>query len=572
MFARSRQGVAPLPCLMGLLGLLSLLSCHSRKQESVHELPDTTGLAVLKLTDLFTDSLFVEYWLQKHREDSSVKVATREFYYRRSYRYAWFTPDGPSERARAFLNILRNVGPTSSASDTVSWAAMAAEADSVLATPGPASPDAAADIGLTALYFSFTRHEFEGLPEEDLRRLEWFIPRKKVDWVQLLDSSLRASETVVAWQGPMFHQYDRLLQVLARYRVIRDAGGWQVVDPSVLALKKGATDSVLLGLRVRLRQSGDLRDSSASPRFDDSLALAIRRFRLRHGLSGEERLDSAVLRLLNLPVDSGIRTLLLNLERCRWVPEDPSGRHIVVNIPAFRLYAFSDSGFAWSTRVIVGKTGTATTIFTGSIRTLVLNPTWTVPRKIVYKEIIPMQRADPGYLSRNKMDLLRSSDMKRSVSPGKVDWNTAGPGNFPYVVRQRSGDWNALGRYKFLFPNSYDIYLHDTPSRQLFERSERTFSHGCIRVAQPERLARFVLSGDSVWNDRKLEEERKKGKEQFVPLKRPVPVSIVYFTTWVDEEGILQEREDVYGHDRRLAELLFNIPVSVYRDTSVAAE
>ena len=220
----------------------------------------------------------------------------------------------------------------------------------------------------------------------------------------------------------MFHQYDRLIRVLASYRSIRASGGWQLVDPVVLMARVGDADSSIAQLRKRLLQSDDLQDTSTSDLYDDALALAIKRFRLRHGLNGEAKLDSATLRLLNLPVDSGIRTILLNLERCRWVPEDPIGRHLVVNIPAFRLYAFSDSGFAWSTRVIVGKVGTATTIFTGSIRTLVLNPTWTVPRKIVYEEIIPAQRANADYLTRNKMDLFRPADLSHPVNPKKIDW------------------------------------------------------------------------------------------------------------------------------------------------------
>lgn len=366
----------------------------------------------------------------------------------------------------------------------------------------------------------------------------------------------------------MFHQYERLLKVLARYQAIRAAGGWVSVDASLLGATKGLTDSAVFSLRQRLLQSGDLRDSALDLRFDDSLALAVRRFRLRHGLSGEVSVDSMTLRLLNLPIDSGIRTLLINLERCRWVPEDPLGPHVVVNIPAFRLYVFSDTGFAWSTRVIVGKTGTATTIFTGAIRTLILNPTWTVPRKIVYEEIIPAMRSNPTYLARNKMELFRSSNLTRAVNPEKIDWEKAGPGNFPYVVRQRSGAWNALGRYKFLFPNSFDIYLHDTPSKQLFERSARTFSHGCIRVAEPEKLARFVLEHDSLWPEERVSSILEKGRETYIPLRRTVPVSIVYFTAWVDEEGLLQEREDVYGHDRRLASVLFGSTITLQTDSS----
>lgn len=557
MIGRHDQRTIGISSLSLLVVVLLLSSCHRHTEEKARSVPDTTGLAVLKKTDLFTDSSFVESWLGAQRVDSLARIATREFYYQRYYRFAWFTPEGPSERARAFLNAIQQAAASATTEDTASWSAMTVYADSLLSSWSHDSIDASRDIGMTALYFSYTHREFEGLPEEDLQRLEWFIPRKKVDWVQMLDSSIRSAGVAVPWQGPMFHQYDRLIRVLASYRSIRASGGWQLVDPVVLMARVGDADSSIAQLRKRLLQSDDLQDTSTSDLYDDALALAIKRFRLRHGLNGEAKLDSATLRLLNLPVDSGIRTILLNLERCRWVPEDPIGRHLVVNIPAFRLYAFSDSGFAWSTRVIVGKVGTATTIFTGSIRTLVLNPTWTVPRKIVYEEIIPAQRANADYLTRNKMDLFRPADLSHPVNPKKIDWKKAGPGSFPYIVRQRSGSWNALGRYKFLFPNSYDIYLHDTPSRQLFERSERTFSHGCIRVAQPERLARFVLSGDSLWTEERLAGELDLGKERFIPLLNKVPVSIVYFTSWVDEDGILQEREDIYGHDRKLADVLF---------------
>ncbi len=569
MVGRCNQRAIGFSSVILLVVLFQLFSCRHSPEEKQRPMPDTTGLAVLKKTDLFTDSLRVESWLSGRGLDSVISASVREFYYQRSYRYAWFTPQGPSERALAFSNTLQNARAGSTLSDSGSWSFMAAQADSLLASWNADSGDVSCDLGLTALYFAYTRREFEGLPEEDLRRLEWFIPRKKVDWVQMLDSILRSSGTAAPWQGPMFHQYYRLIRVLEQYRAIRASGGWQWVDADLIEKRKGDDDSSIANLRKRLVQSGDLLDTSKASLYDDSLVAAIKRFRLRHGLNGDAKVDSATLRLLNWPVDSGIRTLLLNLERCRWVPEDPIGRHLVVNIPAFRLYAFNDSGYAWSTRVIVGKTGTATTIFTGSIRTLVLNPTWTVPRKIVYEEIIPAQRANADYLVQNKMDLFRPSDLSHPVSSKKVDWKKAGPGNFPYIVRQRSGSWNALGCYKFLFPNSYDIYLHDTPSRQLFERSDRTFSHGCIRVSQPERLARFVLDGDSLWTEERLSNELELGRERFVPLLSAIPVSIVYFTAWVDEDGILQEREDVYGHDRKLADVLFKPAVFTPSDSSL---
>ncbi|MBP7269427.1 MAG: hypothetical protein KBB38_03915, partial [Bacteroidia bacterium] len=297
-----------------LVVVLLLSSCHRHTEEKARSVPDTTGLAVLKKTDLFTDSSFVESWLSAQRIDSLARIATREFYYQRNYRFAWFTPEGPSERARAFLNTIQQAAASATTEDTASWSAMTVYADSLLSLWSPDSIDASRDIGMTALYFSYTHREFEGLPEEDLQRLEWFIPRKKVDWVQMLDSSIRSAGVAVPWQGPMFHQYDRLIRVLASYRSIRASGGWQLVDPVVLKARVGDADSSIAQLRKRLLQSGDLQDTSTSDRYDDSLALAIKRFRLRHGLNGEAKLDSATLRLLNLPVDSGIRTILLNLE------------------------------------------------------------------------------------------------------------------------------------------------------------------------------------------------------------------------------------------------------------------
>jgi murein L,D-transpeptidase YcbB/YkuD len=244
-------------------------------------------------------------------------------------------------------------------------------------------------------------------------------------------------------------------------------------------------------------------------------------------------IGQAVLREMNKPLSFRIRQILVNMERTRWMGSDPKGDHLVVNIPQFQLMVYENDTVSWSCRVVVGKEANKTAIFQGALKYIVFSPYWNVPPGIMTKEILPELRKNPNYLDRLNME-----------------WHGDG-------IRQRPGPSNALGKVKFLFPNSFNMYLHDTPAKFMFNQEKRAFSHGCIRVAEPRKLAIHLLKGDPSWSVSRIDSAMNAGTEKYVVLKKTVPVSIVYFTAWADEKGRIHFRDDIYNRDERLMEMIF---------------
>jgi murein L,D-transpeptidase YcbB/YkuD len=269
------------------------------------------------------------------------------------------------------------------------------------------------------------------------------------------------------------------------------------------------------------------------------------------GMKTDGILNQSVLNALNVSPKQRIQKILVNMERLRWVPIDPTSDHIVVNIPQFKMMVYDSGRLDWSCNVVVGKPGTSTVIFTKDLKYVVFSPYWNVPPGILRNEVLPgIRRGGNSYLARQNMEIVNSSG--KVVSPGAVNLSRGG-----FTVRQKPGGQNSLGKVKFLFPNEYNIYLHDTPAKYLFGQDKRSFSHGCIRISEPKKLAMWLLRGDSSWTEKKIDEAMNAGKEKYVTVKGKVPVYIVYFTAFVDEKGRLNFRDDVYGHDAKLAATLF---------------
>jgi murein L,D-transpeptidase YcbB/YkuD len=257
------------------------------------------------------------------------------------------------------------------------------------------------------------------------------------------------------------------------------------------------------------------------------------------GLNQDGVITAALINKLNVPVKERIRQLLINLERMRWAPEQqPQGNLIIVNIPEFRLHLFNNAKKVFNIDIVVGKAAHSTVIFTDVLKYIVFSPYWNVPPGIVKNEILPAMKRNRNYLTKNNMEQTGYSD------------------GLP-VIRQNPGGANALGRVKFIFPNSYNIYFHDTPAKSLFKEETRAFSHGCIRLGEPEKLAAYLLRNQTEWTTQKMDEAMSASKEKWVTLKEPVPVFITYFTAWIDGEGLLNFRDDIYGHDKNLAKHLF---------------
>ncbi|WP_345949350.1 L,D-transpeptidase family protein [Mucilaginibacter sp. PAMB04274] len=240
---------------------------------------------------------------------------------------------------------------------------------------------------------------------------------------------------------------------------------------------------------------------------------------------------------MNIPLNKRIEQLMINMERCRWLPSGLDGDYLGVNVPEFKLHVYHADSLLWSCNVVVGQTVHQTTLFYGEVKYVVFSPYWNIPPGILKNEVIPGMKADENYLSKHNMEV--------------TGYQSGVP-----AVRQRPGPANSLGLVKFLFPNNYNIYLHDTPSKSLFGENSRAFSHGCIRVGEPARLANFLLKNDPAWNESKIDRAMHAGKEQYVTLNTKIPVFITYLTAFVDRQGKLNFRDDIYRLDGKLTKML----------------
>ncbi|MGV1100395.1 L,D-transpeptidase family protein [Thiovibrio sp. JS02] len=342
-----------------------------------------------------------------------------------------------------------------------------------------------------------------------------------------------------------------LQDALAHHRKLAETGGWPAVPPGS-ALREGMRDERIPLLRSRLAASADLAPDAptADALFDSVLAEAVRRFQKRHGLHDDGVVGVKTLAALNVPISERLRQLTVNLQRCQPLPERLAQRHLLVNIADFTLTLYENGNPILDMPVIVGRTYRQTPVFNGVISSLVLNPAWEVPHSIAIKDILPKARKNPAYLPQHNFQIFQGWDRKApEIDPATIDWSRLGPGNFPYRLRQRPGPDNALGRLKFLFPNKYDVYLHDTPARELFRKEARTFSSGCIRVADPLALAVALLRDSPLAGPEALNEALATGKTRQISLPHPIDVHIVYMTAWVDRGGILQFRSDIYHRD-----------------------
>lgn len=392
------------------------------------------------------------------------------------------------------------------------------------------------DLMLSNLFLFYAGKVYTGVDNETSTALEWLLPRKEVSYENILDSVLLNPGIVRKDSILMFRQYFKLRDVLQKYRAIEKNGGWKPVDidPKVKAYKPGDTSKVIRQIREHLFITGDLAENNLSNKYDDELVAVVKKYQLRHGKNQQSAITASLINEMNVPVDDRIKKIIVNMERCRWIsPEIVKAQELVfVNIPSFMLYFNRNDLRVLESPVVVGKTMNKTVIFSGNMSSVVFSPYWNVPNSIIEKEIKPGIKKDPNYLAKHNME-----------------WNGG-------QVRQKPGKKNSLGQVKFIFPNSNNIYLHDTPSKSLFAKESRAFSHGCIRVAKPRDLAIKILENDPEWTVDKIDAAMKSGKEKWVTVKPKIPVYIGYFTAWVGENGEINFYEDIYKRDDRLYDIL----------------
>jgi murein L,D-transpeptidase YcbB/YkuD len=375
-----------------------------------------------------------------------------------------------------------------------------------------------------------------------------WVPRND-NLVQIINDAIDANtiEALPNLLSPPHHEYVTLKAMLGKYRLIGEKGGWSPL-PVTLSLKPGESDPSVVVLRKNLVITGDLKAATSdNAEFDNELVEAVRHFEARHGLEPDGLLDPKVIEIMNVPVDFRIAQIEANLERLRWLPNDMGTRHIVVNIPAYELQVHEGEQVPLTMKVVVGANANRTPLFSDLMETVVFSPYWNIPESIATKEILPKIMKDKDYRLRQNIEVVKVGKTSEVVDPSRINWNAA-PSDFQYQLRQKPGAANSLGLVKFLFPNEFNVYLHDTPADNLFDRYTRNFSHGCVRVEKPADLAAYLLRDQPEWTAERIEKAMHANKETHVALKATVPVHIVYWTAWVDAQGLLQIRPDVYGY------------------------
>lgn len=484
------------------------------------------------------------------------------FYRMIGYRMVWLDADGLTRQGERLLKVI------SSASEN----GLAPEAyfPPSAATPGgqptgldesfkamPPSPAAQMDMMLTDALLRYTADLARGRIAPQSLTVPWVSER------QLPDRDFPA-ELAAAFNSdrlwdfmkdlpPGQPEYTGLKSALQQYEQIRCRGGWAPVDDGP-SLRRGDRDPRIPALRSRLLATADIQPDlpEAAERFDADLEAGVMRFQYRHGLTPDGVVGKKTLAAVNVPVEKRILQLKLNMERWRWYPENFGERYLLVNIPDYTLNIVENNWVIQRIRVIVGRPGRQTPNLSGRMTYLEINPYWNVPAKIARKDILPKIKEDPDYLVRQGIKVFDSWDEKASpIDPESIAWEGVSKNNFPYRLRQDPSALNALGQVKFMFPNTHAIYIHDTPSKSLFEKNSREFSSGCVRLESPLVLARYLLR-DQSWDQRRLEETVHSGRHRTVLLNEPIPVHLVYFTAWTGPSGAVNFRKDIYDQDREL--------------------
>ncbi len=493
--------------------------------------------------NLFFDSaVLVKFFTDNKIENKIIRRMT-SFYNARNYQLAWFTNDGLTEQARGFWNMHNyqttyvNDSALKDKSLQTKMDGFTAEEDGFTVSPSDKNI-INTELKLTQHFILYTLNNIEdGFVKR--KEMERFIPRKKEDALLLADSLLSKKHKDNKYYEDVNNTYKLLKEKLEKYYAIAKQGGWPQITATAKQLKKGISSPEIVILKKRLEFTSDMA-ADTTPIFNETLESGIKNFQIRFGYTPTGILTDGQIKDMNVPVVNRIQQLLINMGRMQWMINEPKGQMIVVNIPEFILHVKDGAKKVFDMNVVVGKEGHNTMMFTGNLNQVVFSPYWNLPESIVKKEILPAMERNPNYLASHHMEI------------------TGNEGGLP-VIRQLPGDDNSLGKVKFLFPNSFNIYFHDTPAKSLFDKDKRAYSHGCIRLSDPEKMANYVLKDNTEWSPESINSAMNSQEEKYVKLKNPIPVLITYYTAWVDENNLLHFADDIYGHDKAVIEKMFTI-------------
>jgi L,D-transpeptidase YcbB len=521
--------------------------------------------------------------LELKQPESPLRVTEQQrdaiitFYRLNNFSPVWVTSEGLTDKAKRTLTLLSKAEEEGLNPIDYLPPTLGSFPDDGSIFRGDVVPLARLDISLTAMALRYAEHLYSGR----------IIPKKLSGYYDITPPVLNLGQALYELSyRPLPDLYLSLLPSHPAYRTMKTslaelriklAEDNEEPVPAGEQVKLGARDARIPMVRGRMVKLGFLNDETAlawmtyKPQvdapdvadvdarertLDKELSKALKAFQAGHGIKQTSRLDKATVEALNTRSDErNVRKLVMNMERLRWLPRDPGNRHIFVNQAAFELRIMDHDRIAWTTKVIVGKPETQTSVFSDEMETVVLNPYWGVPKSILKYEMLPYLVNDPSYLDRKGFEVVNSKG--HVVSSSSVDWWAYGD-KIPYDVRQPPGNDNALGNIKFLFPNSHDIYMHDTPTKELFNERARAFSHGCVRVENPRKFAQYVLG----WDRDQIDDMIASGQNQEIDLKAPIPVHLNYFTAWPNASGKIVFYHDIYNRDSRLEKALNTIAVA----------
>ncbi|MEI6412761.1 MAG: L,D-transpeptidase family protein [Pseudomonadota bacterium] len=428
-----------------------------------------------------------------------------------------------------------------------------------------------ADPWLSAVFLTLADHLHRGRVDPAKADPDWFLPRPTFQPEPLLSAIARGKGVMELLESvqPVHRGYRNLLKGLHQFQALAAQGGWSEI-PKGSKLIPAMTDERVPAIRERLKITGEMAATEPAPPlvgedqpagdpllYDEGLAEAVRRFQGRYGLEADAIIGPGTLAAFNRSARERVHQIALNLERWRWLPRSLGDRYILVNMAGYELTVVEQDEPLWDMRVIVGQIYRKTPAFSQRMTEIVLNPYWNVPDRIAHEDLLPKLRKKPNFLKDQGIQILGGTRKHHASAEDTGEDPDAEEPRSPIRLRQSPGPKNALGRIKFLLPNRFAIYLHDTPKRQLFNKTIRTFSSGCIRLEKPIKLAGFVLQGTSGWDAARVQAGIDSGKTVNIRLAKPVPVFMVYLTTWLDAGGVMQFRPDVYQRDQRLRQTLF---------------
>ena len=489
--------------------------------------------------NLFFDSMALEKYLEEEKPGDSLIRRMRSFYNARNYSYAWFSPDGLTEQAKGFYNLYNY--KTDKSDSLLYDKKLMDKMDLLLAEESLSVNDKnylQTELTMTQKFIEYAlTHVEDGYLKR--KEMEKFVPIKKRNVIELADSLVNKKHKDDKYFADVNEPYSKLMEALKNYLAIANNGGWPQIEADPALYKKGKSGPAILQLKKRLQIVNFVPATDSTFDFTPTLETGINTVQQSLGYTPTGVLTKEQIKALNIPVEDRMKQLLVNLGRMQWAVHQPEGKLLMVNIPEFLLHVKEGAKDVFTMNVVVGKEGHNTTMFTGNLNQVVFSPYWNVPVSIIKKEIMPEINSGSNYIERNNMEITGSL-----------------AGGIP-KVRQKPGPKNSLGKVKFLFPNSYDIYFHDTPAKSLFDKDKRAYSHGCIRLSEPEKLANYILKDSDAWTPEKINAAMNKGEEQYVKVKDPIPVLITYYTSWVDDNGLVHFADDIYDHDKKTSAKMF---------------